>query len=281
MPKKGTVLAVLAASAALALAGCTQPASSAAGSQSCTPKWTFPTIEKGKLTIAAVGTLPYVDIKPGSTDAGGIDGDFYTGFAKLACLTPDFRSLGGPAAVAAMTQKQADVAAGGWYATPERGKSIGQTSPVWFNYNGIVSSTGLDTIEALQGKTVGVVGGSVYVAPLQQAIGSGHVREYQTADAIMQDLKAGRIDAGVGTAVELSYQVKERNETGLKVVPLQPDAKYSDLTQGGQVDLPYTKDNTALGQALADYVKQIQSDGTVKNVLAKYGADDPKYTTQQ
>jgi polar amino acid transport system substrate-binding protein len=282
MPKKGTVVAALIASATLAISmtGCTQ-APTGSSAADCTPEWNFETIEKGKLIVAAVGTLPYVDIRPGSSEAGGIDGSFYTEFAKRACLSVDFRSLGGPAAVAAMTEKQADVAAGGWYATPERAQSIGQTSPVWFNYNGIVSSAGLGTVDSLQGKTVGVVGGSVYVAPLEAAIGSDRVKQYQTADAILQDLKAGRIDAGVGTAVEMGYQVKARNESNLKVVPLESDEKYPELTQGGQVNFPHTKDNTDLGQALEDYIKKIQSDGTVQKVLAEYGADDAKYTKQQ
>lgn len=280
MPKKSTVVAALVASATLAMTGCTQT-STGSSAADCKPEWNFETIEKGKLIVASVGTLPYVDIKPGSPEAGGIDGSFYTEFAKRACLSVDFRGLGGPAAVAAMTEKQADVAAGGWYATPERAQSIGQTTPVWFNYNGIVSSSGLDTVESLQGKTVGVVGGSVYVAPLEKAVGSDRVKQYQTADAILQDLKAGRIDAGVGTAVEMGYQVQARKDSDLKVVPLQLDEKYPELTKGGQVNFPHTKDNTALGQALEDYITKIQGDGTVKKVLVEYGADDPKYTTQQ
>jgi polar amino acid transport system substrate-binding protein len=279
MNKKTAALAAVGLSAAIVLAGCTQPSASDA-SQNCQPEWNFQTIEKGKLIIAAVGTLPYVDIKPGSTEAGGIDGKFYTDFAKRACLTPEFRSLGGPAAVAAMTEKQADVAAGGWYATEERAKSIGQTDPVWFNFNGIVSSTGLDTVDSLKDKMVGVVGGSVYVAPLEKAIGSDHVRQYQNADAIMQDLKAGRIGAGVGTAVEMGYQVKARGESGLQVIPLKEDAIYPELTKGGQVNFPHTKDNTDLGKALGDFITKIQGDGTVKGVLSEYGADDPKYTTK-
>jgi polar amino acid transport system substrate-binding protein len=278
MTKKTAIFAALGATAALVLTGCTQPTTSEAN-QNCQPEWTFETIEKGKLIIAAVGTLPYVDIKPGSSEAGGIDGKFYTDFAKRACLTPEFRSLGGPAAVAAMTEKQADVAAGGWYATDERGESIGQTSPVWFNFNGIVSPSGLDSIDQLKDKTVGVVGGSVYVAPLEKAIGGDHVRQYQNADAILQDLKAGRIGAGVGTAVEMGYQVKARGESGLQVIPLKEDPNYPELTQGGQVNFPHTKDNTDLGKALADFITKIQKDGTVEEILTEYGADDPKYTT--
>ncbi|GAA3696158.1 hypothetical protein GCM10023081_36620 [Arthrobacter ginkgonis] len=279
MSKKTLAIAAVCASAALLLTGCTEAPTQAA-SGNCTPEWEFETIQDGKLVIAAVGTLPYVDIRPGSTEAGGIDGSFYTEFAKRACLTPEFRSLGGPAAVAAMTEGQADVAAGGWYATPARGESIGQTLPVWFNYNGIVSASGLGTVEELKGKTVGVVGGSVYVAPLEKAVGADHVRQYQSADAILQDLKAGRIEAGIGTAVELGHQVQARGETNLQVVVLDEDPKYPDLTQGGDVNFPHTKDNAALGDALEEYIADIQSNGTVERVLAEYGAGDPKYTTK-
>lgn len=279
MIKKTAILAALGVSAALVLTGCTESGAPSAASQDCQPEWKFQTVEEGKLIIAAVGTLPYVDIKPGSTEAGGIDGTFYSDFAKRACLTPEFRSLGGPAATAAITEMQADLAAGGWYATEERAESIGQTSPVWFNYNGIVSTSGLDSIDKLKDQTVGVVGGSVYVAPLERAIGADRVRQYQNADAILQDLKAGRLGAGVGTAVEMGYQVTARKESGLQVIPLQEDPNYPELTKGGQVNFPHTKGNAELGAALEDFITKIQGDGTVKEVLAEFGADDPKYTT--
>lgn len=281
MPKKGTVVALVASGAlATSLTACTQSSTNSSPTD-CDPEWSFETNQPGKLIVASVGTLPYVDIQPGSSEAEGIDGSFYTDFAERACLTVEFRSLGGPAAVAAMTEGQADVAAGGWYATPERAESIGQTSPVWFNYNGIVSSDELDSVESLQGKNIGVVGGSVYVAPLEEAVGDNRVKQYQTADAILQDLKAGRIDAGVGTAVEMGYQVQARNETGLTVVPLEQDEEYPELTTGGEVNFPHTKDNAELGQALEDFIQKIQGDGTVEAVLAEYGADDAKYTNQQ
>lgn len=277
MHKKTLAFATVCAAAAILMTGCTE-ASSNAADETCTPEWEFDTVQDGKLIIAAVGTLPYVDIKPGATEAGGIDGAFYSQFAERACLTPEFSSLGGPAAVAAMTEGQADVAAGGWYATPERGESIGQTSPVWLNYNGIVSESGLDSIDDLQGKAVGVVGGSVYVEPLEKAVGSNNVRQYQGADAILQDLKAGRIDAAIGTAVEMSHQVEARGETALAIAVLDEDPEYPELTQSGDVNFPHSKDNTALGQALEAYIDDIQADGTVKKVLNEFGADDPKYT---
>jgi ABC-type amino acid transport substrate-binding protein len=132
--KKTPALLSIAAAALLALTGCTQSSGTAATSTNCTPEWEFDTVNQGVLTIASVGSLPYLDIKSGSTEeAGGIDGDFYTEFAKRACLKANFTSLGGPAAVEALTQGQADVGAGGWYATPERAKSIGQPDPGWYS----------------------------------------------------------------------------------------------------------------------------------------------------
>jgi polar amino acid transport system substrate-binding protein len=275
--KKTPALLSIAAAALLALTGCTQSSGTAATSTNCTPEWEFDTVNQGVLTIASVGSLPYLDIKSGSTEeAGGIDGDFYTEFAKRACLKANFTSLGGPAAVAALTQGQADVGAGGWYATPERAKSIGQTEPVWYNYTGIASSTGLKTVDELKGKKVGVVGGSVYVEPLSAAVSADSVGQYQTADAMLQDLKAGRIAAGLGTAAELSAQVKERN-LDFTVYPLAADPNYLALTNVGNVNLPHSKSNTALTEALNAYVKDIRANGTVKKVLEKYGITDPTY----
>jgi polar amino acid transport system substrate-binding protein len=269
-------LAASAALAALSLTACTQSTSTVA--EGCTPEWNFSTINEGKFTVAAVGALPYVDIKDNGASAAGIDGAFYTEFAKRACLTLEITQLGGPAAVAAVTEGRSDAGAGGWVATEERGKSIGQTDPVWRNLNGIASTDGLDSIEALTGKTVGTVAGSIYVEPLGTAVGKDAVKQYQSIDAAFQDLKAGRIDAVMGTAVELAYQAKVRGEDSLQVKTLEPDTANAALTEGGNINFPHTKTNTELTAALNAFIKDIQANGTVAKVLSEYGATDPRYT---
>ena len=269
------LLVTVAGCAALLLAACTEAAPTAGPAAGCTPEWSFPTVQQGRLTIATVSSMPYVDIKAGSTSVDGIDSVLLNDFARRACLTPQWQPLAGPAAIAAMTEGRADVAAGGWYATPERGATIGQTRPVWFDFNAIVSTAGYATIEELRGRVVGVYAGSVYDAALTTALGDAAVRRYQSIDAVFQDLGAGRIDAAVGSSSECAYQVKQRG-ADMKVKVLAPDAAYSDLTSAGKPNYPHTKGNAALGTALDSYITSARTDGTVRNVLADYGLTDQR-----
>ncbi|MFT4043116.1 MAG: transporter substrate-binding domain-containing protein [Gordonia sp. (in: high G+C Gram-positive bacteria)] len=277
--RRTTIATLLTATVISSLSGCTSTDSSSSPASGCTPEWTFPTIHHGALTVATVDSLPYVEVEPGSNEAKGIDSDLLTNFAKRACLKVDFKSLGGPAAVAAMTQGTADVAAGGWYSTPERGKKIGQTDPVWYDYNAIASKEKLSTIDALKGKTVGVVAGSLYVQPLAAVIGDAKVKQYQTMDAVLRDISAGRLDAGLGTSSELGYQVHQRADSGITVTPVPEDAHYTTLTQRGMVNFPYTKSNSKLGDALQNFIAATRKDGTVAGVLTKYGITNPKNIT--
>lgn len=275
MIRKSFVGAALAA-AALGLSACT-PASSVAIEENCAPDWEFPTVQEGKLTIVGPMVLPYIlDVQDGQ-ETKGIDGDLYTEFAKRACLVPDFSVMGGPAAVAALTQGQADMGAGAWLATEERGKSIGQTDAVWYNYSGIASLEGYSSLDDLQGKTIGVIGGSVYAKPVLELFGQESVRQYESTDAILQELKAGRIDAGIGQVTEFGFVKKEQGFDELSAEVIKPDARLEKLTKAGKINFPHTLGNAELTKALNAYIAEIRSNGTVKEVLKKHGLTDSRY----
>lgn len=262
--------------ALLPLSACAS-SSTATTDSNCETSWSFPTVKEGTLQVAGITGLPYLDIPAGSRTATGVDGDLLTEFARRACLDIEFQSLGGPAAVSALTSSKVDAAAGGWYATEERGKSIGQSDTVWQNFNSVVVSKDIASLAELKGTTVGVVAGSVYVQPLEELIGAENTKQYQTADAVLQDLKAGRLDAAMGTSGEMQAQVDNRGITDFHVQLLEVDPNYPELTAIGNVNLPHDKANTQLTSALNEYVAQIKEDGTLQQILADYGMTDPRF----
>lgn len=261
----------------LGAAGCSGSSSSGSVSSNCKPKWTFNTLSKGTLRVAGVASLPALQIDPASGKATGIDAGLVQQFAKESCVSLKWQSLSGPAGVAAMTEKNADVAAGGWWISPARGKTIGQTDPAWYDLSATLSKDGVDSIKGLAPYTVGVEGGSVYES--LPANGVPNVKVYQSIDTMLQDLDAGRVQAVIATSSQLGYQVKVRKMTKYKFKILPPDTQYPELTSGGKVDFPFTKGNDALGNALNAYIAQARKDGTVQNLLKKYGLNDPRSFT--
>ncbi len=264
------VAAAVTLAGGLTACGSSTDAASSSPAADCQPVAKFDTIVPGTLTVAAVQQLPGIDIDVTTGETTGLDSVLLPKFAEQNCLQIDFQALAGPAAVAAMTEGKADVGGGGWYRTEQRGEVMGQTQPIWYDQVGIVSPSGFASIEELQDKRVGVVGGSLFEKPLAEAIGTGNVVTYQSIDAIFEDIAAGRIDAGMGAGATLTIQVRDR-QLDLKVGLLDPDPAYPQLTAPGEPNYPTTKSNTALGQALDAFVGEARSSGLVKDTLAEYG----------
>lgn len=272
MKKTRLTLNLLCAGALMATASaCANNPAGAEIPEDCQPAAQFETIVDGTLTVAAVQQLPGINVDVNTGEITGLDSVLLTKFAQENCLKLDVQPLAGAAAVAAMTEGKADVAGGGWYKTEERGKVLGQSETLWYDQAGIVSLDGLASVGDLQGKKVGVVGGSLFEAPLAEALGAGNVTSYQSIDAIFNDLESGRIDAALGAGATLTIQVAERGNQDLKVATLEPDPEYPVLTTPGEPNYPYTKTNTDLGAALDEFIGQAKQDGLIKESLAEYG----------
>lgn len=243
--------------------------------ENCTSAWNFSTVKDGTLKVAAVQQLPSVDVSP-TGDVEGIDSQLLPEFAKQACLNIDWQPLAGPAAVSALSESQVDIGAGGWYKTPARGEVVGQTDTVWYDSPGIVSRSGFDTIESLNGKKVGVVGGSLFEAPMKAAIGSGNVSVFQSIDAVFQELASGRIDAGLGSGAVLVHQ-KDARDADVEIKLLAVDPQYPELTTTGEPNYPFTKANTELGEALNSFITRARADGLVERALQDNGLSGATY----
>lgn len=238
----------------------------------CVPEWEFPTLEKGKLKMAAMVSPPFIDVRPGSKEGGMIEGELLALFAERSCLEPVYEALDGTAVVAAITEGRADIANGGWYRTEARGKTMGQTEPYLYEYNALLSKEGYDSIDDLKGKIVGVQTGSLYIEPLSQVIGAQNVRQFTSVDAIVRDIEAGRVDASLTTENKTKYQLKAAGRSDdLQLLVLKPNDQYPVMTQPGQSNWLHPKTNTSLTKALDSFIADISTDGTLRETAAKYG----------
>jgi len=242
---------------------------------SCTPKWTFSTLQKGVLSVAGVNNPPQLNIDPNTGKATGIDPDLLNKFAQLSCLTVKWNRLTGAAAVAGMSAGKMDVGAGGWGKTPERGKVMGQLNTVvYYVPTAILSNKGIDTIAKMAGKQIGVEGGSLYQTELQKIFSSSDVHVYQTVDAEVQDLVTGRIQAAFGDSIQMSTAAKTHNLPSSDLYPQKPDSKYPTLTAETRGNYPYTKGNTALGNALNQFIVEERASGDLKKIFLKWGLSE-------
>lgn len=270
MTLKKVAAVALAAGLTLTATACGSDSTGNAAGE-CTPVAEFDTTVTGTLTVAAIQQLPGIDVDVNTGKATGLDSVLLTSFAEQNCLKLDIQPLPGPAAVAAMTEGKADVAGGGWYKTAARGEVLGQSTTLWYDQVGIVAKEPVESIGQLQGRTVGVVGGSLFEKPLVDVVGADSVKAYQSIDQIFKDLEAGRIDAAMGAGATLTIQVADRGNDELRVSVLGADSAYPELTTPGEPNYPFTKTNTALGDALNAFIEESKESGIIAKTLAEYG----------
>lgn len=239
----------------------------------CKPVAKFDTIVPNKLTVTAVQEAPSIEVDPSTKKVGGMDGTLLGGFAKENCLELDIQVVAGPAAIAAMTENKADVGGGGWSKSPERAEVMGLSETTYWGPLAIVSTTGVEDIPSLKGLKVGVVGGSASEAPAIEAFGASNVKSYQSHDVMLNDIEAGRLDAGLSEGPVAAVTLAKRGgELVSKTVA--KDANYEALTYVSEQGYVYQKNNAELGAALDAFVLKAREKGMIADALAKFGITD-------
>jgi polar amino acid transport system substrate-binding protein len=233
---------------------------------------TIPTVEKGKLTVAAYDYPPFSITGPGS-EISGIDADIVKRAAKENCLEVVAQIMDPAATIQAVISGKADVAIGSWNRTEKRAEVLDISAPTYLDPMGVFSKEGFDSIEALKGKQVGTVTGYLWVGELQQLFGAD-LKLYPTPIALAQDLDAGRIDAGLdGYNSGVFLQKTADGYKGIQIVLAKPDERVQASVQPAQAGVLYTKGNAALGKALDASIVQQHADGTIVKALEANGFD--------
>ena len=229
------------------------------------------TVTPGKLTVAIYEYPPFSVTANG--EIGGVDGGILKGIAKAECLTLVPLVVDPAATIQYVLAGKADIAGGDWYRTVERSKVLGMSAPTYLDQMGILSKTGASTVGAMVGKKVGTVSGFLWVAELQKLLGS-NLRLYPNPVALAQDLQAGRIDIGVDSYGTSAYGQKEKGAyKGITIKVAEPDQRVQASIQAAQANLPYTKSNSSLGDAMASDIVEMHKNGAIAGYLKSYGLD--------
>jgi polar amino acid transport system substrate-binding protein len=244
---------------------------SAGGSSDCKPAHEgLKTINDGELTVASYDYAPATILD--GDNVTGMEGDLINEIAKLECLKVTVSTSGGAGAVIPSVQtKRVDIGSGNWLRTKERTKIVYLSTPLWSDPQAIVSTKGI-TSDDLDGKIVGSVAGNLWNDSMSKWLGD-KFKIYQDDESIYSDLKAGRIDALVASSASAKYRFKDAPIEGAKVIDVKPNANVPQFAAVGQVMLPSSLENDALGKALDEDIQTLRDNGTIKKILDKYGID--------
>jgi polar amino acid transport system substrate-binding protein len=266
-----TAAGAVAATLALALAGCFSDSGSSTVSEGCTPQHQFSTVQQGTLTVATYTFPPHTVIE--GDQLSGIEGDLLNELARRECLTLVVNSAGGAtAAVPSVQTGRADLAAGDWWRTKDRAKVVSLSDPLYLDQGAIVSKAGYKSLAELDGKKIGSVGGNLWNDELKKAFGNNFT-VYQDGESVFNDLAAGRIDAVIDSVGATTARFQTTPIEGAQIIPLPPDPRVATSRQPGQVNWPTSKDNPELTAAINAQIAAMHADGTIVKTLEKYGLD--------
>lgn len=255
---------VLGAAAGLTLAACGSSSDGTPVAEGCKPAYDVETVEEGVLTIVAPDYPPLFTYE--DEELGGVDGEFFTYFAKKACLTTKVEVLPAAGVIEAIRGGRADVAGGGWYITPDRAEIIGQSEPFYTDPPVLVSEDPSANLDDYQDKTIGTTQGYLWVDDLKEFSGD-NAKLYQSPDAVFSDVLNGRIDVGLMAVAEASFRLSENADSGLKYQIVDPNPAISATEEPPVTNIPFVKDNPGMGEAINAAIGEFRADGGLTKAL--------------
>jgi len=234
----------------------------------CQPAHDLTTIKKNTLLVAATVYPPFAD--PVENSLGGIEGEVLERFAASECLEVEVVKGSGAALIAMVESGRADVTLGSFFRTAERAEVVRQSEPLYSVPMGLASDDGVSDIDDLDGQRVGFVTGVLWEADLEKLSGPQTV-PYDSVTTMWADLASGRIDVATAGAVQLAWSQQQTPIDGVTVEIPAADERVAATANPGQTNLPVSKDNETLGEAIDEFIKDLRADGTIEQIVEDAG----------
>jgi polar amino acid transport system substrate-binding protein len=237
------------------------------------------TLEPGKVRVAFTGDTPLTSLKNGQLV--GTDGEMITQIADNLDLEIIPEQMDWVAGIEAVTAGRVDLMLGavGW--TEERSKVMLLSDPIYYFGVFLAQRTTNDwhTFADMAGKKVGTVTGFSLVPELKAVPGIGEVRLYDTSDAVMRDLVAGRIDIAILDPPLVALAIKERPEWDLHQIPLDPDPTFPIMSTRYNATMAIRGEAQLLHDAINIEIGELWAACTNQMIMATYGVTDPNFFT--
>jgi ABC-type amino acid transport substrate-binding protein len=229
------------------------------------------TVEKEKLTVAFTGDMPGTGYQDGKMI--GYDGEILQRVADALKLGVKPALMEWSGTIASVQAKRVDVMAGtmGW--TEQRSKIMTLSDPIHYFKNGIMQSskTNWATLKELEGKKVGTITGFSFIPELRKIPGL-QLSQYDTSDASVRDLLAGRIDAVIGDPPVVQFAISRNPQWNLRFNAFSDNNPDFPLLTGlGQVVFGMNKDSPELAKAVNAEIARLWQNCELKKIGERYG----------
>jgi ABC-type amino acid transport substrate-binding protein len=206
---------------------------------------------------------PFESIDETTAGFVGIDIDLANYIAGELGVELEIQDMQFSALVPTLQSGRADIIISGISPTAERLESLDFSDSYFFPMNAIIcqKGAGLDTLDALKGKTIGVSMGTSY-AKVAASVEGATVSEMDSTPLIVQEILNGRCESGIFDATQAAVFVQQ-NE-GLEMHTIQSDVTLDDSFA---IALPKGSPHTEKINAI---LEEMMQDGTFRAILVEH-----------
>ncbi len=235
-------------------------------------------IEKGTLIVAFNGDMPGTGWQDGHLI--GLDGELMQMVAENLGLKVKPALMEWAAEIASVKARRVDIMHGmmGW--NDQRIKVINISDPIYYGGANITQrkSTNWSSIKELEGRTIATIQGFGWIDQLKQIKGAT-LKLYDTSDAAIRDLLAGRIEALFADPPLIQYAISKNPDWDIHAIPITQafDPKYALLTGKYNVVFGLSQEAPNLLKAVNAEIAKIWANCTNLEVAKKYGLGDKSW----
>jgi polar amino acid transport system substrate-binding protein len=176
-------------------------------------------------------------------------------------------------AIQATKQGQVDLMLGSMGWTKDRTKVFTMTDPIYYYATTLLQKkeNNFSTIADMSGRSIGTVTGFTPIPEMKTVPGVTEVKLYDTSDAVIRDIVAGRLDMGLIDPTLVEYALLQHPEWNLHQVPFKPDEKYPIMSTKYYAIISVWPENKELYEALNAEVQKAWQECLNVKTMAKYG----------
>lgn len=223
----------------------------------------------GKTLIMATSAdyppYEFIDSSSGSQEIIGFDVDIAKALTEKLGYGLEIQNIDFNGLIPALQAKRADFVMAGMTPTEERKQNVDFSAIYYEAKNTIVSKqgSGLTTTESLNGKTVGVQLGSIQEGDAKEIEGV-NIKSLNRINEIIQELKAGRIDAAI---------VEDTVAKGY--IEANPDLEFHEIPGEGESGsaIAFPKGSPLLAEFNPVLTEMIEN-GQIEELVEKWFGDE-------
>jgi polar amino acid transport system substrate-binding protein len=236
------------------------------------------TVEPGKLLVAYNGDMPGTSVKDGKLI--GLDGELMQWVGEQLGLKVEPVLMEWAAEIQAVKSRRVDAMHGmmGW--TEERTKVINITDPIYYGGANITQKKDTDwsTVKQLEGRTIASIQGFGWNNELKSIKGVDF-KLYETSDAAIRDLLAGRIEALFADPPLIQYAISKNPDWPVHAVAIRQEFDSALPTITGKYNIVFglSKDAPNLLKAFNQKIAEIWATCRNLQVAKGYGLGEASW----